>query len=260
MAALAGAAVRSRMQYRANFVALVLMGLVYQLTGFAFIWVVLSRFQVIAGWTLPEVALIYGLRLLAHALRGVLFGGVSRVRGLIRDGNFDRLLVRPLPPLLHVIARELDTASVGDLIGGLVLFAAAARLAPVDWSATAVAYLALALVGGILIEAAVLLLVTTLSFRMIETGAVWFFVDDIFNQFGNYPLRIFGGFVQAALTWGLPVAFVAYVPAAVLLDRTEELRLAPAIAYGAPAVGFIWFVAAYLLWRSEMRQYQSAGH
>ena len=45
-----GAALRSELQYRANFVILTMMGVVWQCTGFAFIWVVLTRFQALAGW------------------------------------------------------------------------------------------------------------------------------------------------------------------------------------------------------------------
>jgi ABC-2 type transport system permease protein len=257
---LAAAALRSRMQYRVNFVTMVIFGLVYQTTGFLFIWVVLTRFQAIAGWTLAEIAFLYGLRLLAHSLCGVLLGGTSRVRGMVRQGEFDRYLVRPLSPYLQAISINLPSSSFGDLLGGVLLFAAANAMVGIDWSPAAVGFLLLALLGGMLIEAALGLVVTALSFRFLETGALAFFIDDLFNQFGNYPTKIFGGLTQALLTWAVPVAFVAYFPASVLLARTDELSVNPAVAYGAPLVGFVWFAFAYWLWVREMRLYKSAGH
>jgi len=257
---LAGAAIRSRMQYRANFLMMVAFGLVYQTTGFVFIWTVLTRFESIAGWTLGDIAFLYGLRLLVHGLTAVLFGGVSRVRWQVREGLFDRYLVRPLPALLQVNTMELPAASFGDLLGGVTLFLAANALVGIDYSPLALGYLGLAIVGGVLIEAALQLVIATLSFRLIETGSLAFFVEELFSNFGNYPMKIFGGAAQAILTWGLPVAFVAYFPATVLLARTDELAVHPAVAYGAPIVGVLWFGAAYLFWRRELRQYKSAGH
>lgn len=47
--ALFAAAVRGQAQYRANLLILLVGGMAYQASGFAFIWVVLDRFGAIAG-------------------------------------------------------------------------------------------------------------------------------------------------------------------------------------------------------------------
>jgi ABC-2 type transport system permease protein len=73
-------------------------------------------------------------------------------------------------------------------------------------------------------------------------------------------LRIYGNVLRLALTLILPVAFVAYFPAAVLLDRTGELSVPPLVAYLAPLAGVLWFAAAYLIFLHELQHYQSAGH
>lgn len=64
-----------------------------------------------------------------------------------------------------------------------------------------------------------------------------------------------------SLSWVfVSVAFVAYMPATVLLGRAGELRLSPVIAYGAPLVGVLLFGPTYWFWRHELNAYQSAGH
>jgi len=78
------------MQYRMNFVLQVTFGLGYQGTGFIFIWVVLSRFQALAGWSLGQIAFLYGLRLTTHGLFVILFGRLSALDQQIREGKFDR--------------------------------------------------------------------------------------------------------------------------------------------------------------------------
>jgi ABC-2 type transport system permease protein len=68
---LAAAYLRGQMEYRFNYVVLLVMGLVYQLTGFVFVWVLIARFTNLGGWTLGEVAFLHGLGLLVHTLRSL---------------------------------------------------------------------------------------------------------------------------------------------------------------------------------------------
>jgi ABC-2 type transport system permease protein len=258
--ALAGAGLRSELQYRANFVIWVVTGVVYQLTGFLFIWVVLTRFQSIAGWSLGEVAFLYGIRLLGHGAGLLLFGRIWAIEELVRDAEFDRFLVRPAPALLQVMTKWFPIGALGDFGGGLVLFLAADRLVGVEWSAAAISFVVLAVVGAALIEVGVKLAVVSLSFRFLSTRRAVMIVDDVFSTFGNYPMRIFGGLTQILLTFALPVAFLAYLPATVLLGRTGELTIHPLFAYLAPVAGVAVFGLAYLFWKGEIRQYQSSGH
>jgi ABC-2 type transport system permease protein len=257
---LAGASLRGQMEYRSQFLTMVLMGLVYQGTGFVFIWVVVSRFEALAGWTLGEVAFLYALRLLSHAVYGLLFNGTARVYWLVKQGEFDRYLVRPLPALAQVMFERVHVAGLGDLLGGLVMLAVTARLVPVDWSVLALGYLVLAVVGGALVEGAVRLAGAALSFRVTNLQSLNMLLDNLFSTFGSYPLGIYTTGVRALLTFVVPVAFVAYVPAAVLLGRADELGVRPEVAYGAPLAGLCLFVLAHRFWRWQIGYYQSAGH
>jgi ABC-2 type transport system permease protein len=260
VASLMAASLRSELQYRANFVVRVLYGLIFQLTGFAFIGVVLGRFGEIGGWGVGDVAFLYGLRLLVHALRGLVFGNVDHVENLVRDGGFDRIMVRPLAPLLQVMAARIPISDTGNLLGGLGLFLAANALAGVAWTPPALLYLGLAIVGGGLVEAAIELACATLAFRLLSAQAFYVLLNDLNNTLGNYPFTIYGGVVRWALTFVLPIAFIAYLPATVLLGRTDELSVHPALAYAAPVIGVLLFMLAYWFWQHELRAYQSAGH
>lgn len=258
--ALLVAALRSELQYRANFLVMIVTGIVWQVTGFVFIWVVLSKFEALAGWTLGEVAFLYGLRLTAHGLWLIPFNRLIEFDWLVRLGEFDRYLVRPLNPLLQLITSRVRIGGLGDLMGGIVILAAAGARAAVDWSPLAVGYLLLALLGGAMVEASLQLAVAAFSFRLLQTMGLRLMIDDVFSKFGGYPLPIFGSTMQFLLTFVLPLAFVAYLPATVLLDRTDELRISPLFAYLVPVVGAICFTAAYLFWQWETRNYQSSGH
>jgi ABC-2 type transport system permease protein len=85
-------------------------------------------------------------------------------------------------------------------------------------------------------------------------------LDTVFSNFSNYPLRIFGSALEFLLTFGVPLAFMAYFPAVVLLGRTNELQISPLFAYAAPLAGLAWLAVALRVFHSAMRSYKSAGH
>jgi ABC-2 type transport system permease protein len=103
------------LEYRENFLLWSAFTVVYHGTAIATLWVVLHTFPFMNGWDFKDMAFLYGLWMLAHALHDTAFFGVANVPEYIRDGEFDRLLLRPLDTLFAVIAVE-STMSVKRIV------------------------------------------------------------------------------------------------------------------------------------------------
>ena len=258
--ALAGAALRTEAQYRANLGLWILGGVAYQGVGFAFIWVVIRQFGTLAGWPLGEIAFLYGMRLAAHAIFAVPFGELFGIDYIIREGRFDRYLIRPVNPFIQVITGRLRLQTLGDVAGGFTLLAVAARLVPVAWTPASIAYLIAALLGGALIEAGLQTIISALAFRMLSVTSLRIFTDNILTTFGGYPLSILPAAARFGLTFIIPHAFIAYFPATILLGRSHQLAVPAALAAAAPATGAVLFTAALWLWHRQINRYTSSGH
>lgn len=257
--AMVKAGLKSEMQFRTNFVIEVLFGLVYQTIGFAFIWIVLGKFQAIGDWTLQDVTLLYGIQLTGHALWSLSFSHIINVESMVRQGEYDAMLVRPLPIALQFMFTQVRVAILGDVIGAAVLLGAGIRQAEIDWTPGKVVFLVLAVIGAGLVRGAFDMLGASLIFRTLSGGYMQWMTEMAFKQFGAYPLDIFTRRLRNFLTWVIPVAFVAWVPAAVLLDRTEELPFPAWIAWCTPLLGVVMMTAAWWIFLRESRQYQSSG-
>jgi ABC-2 type transport system permease protein len=257
--ALAGAALRSEFQYRANVITSMLSGALYQLTGFVTIWIIVERFSAIGGWTLAEITFLYGMRLTSHGIFYMCFSQMFDIDRVLITGEYDRYLVRPVSPLAQVFTRKLRTNCFGDLIGGFILLGFAIGNVPTDWTAMKAALLVAAVLGGGLIEGAVQITLGSFSFRVLNGQAVRVTTNEIFNLYGNYPTRIFPTVIEYLLTFALPVAFVAYVPASAILGRQDELHVASWLAWTTPVMGVILFAIALRIWRWNSRWYQSSG-
>jgi ABC-2 type transport system permease protein len=253
-----GVNVRARMEYRADFATLVLFGIVFQVAALAFVGVVVAGSHGIRGWSLHQVLFIASLRLLAHGLWEPIFDNLTLVSYRIRDGWFDRMLVRPVNPLIQVLLMRFWVNGIGDLALGITLFAVAQSRLHIHWSALSVVFLVLVLMGSILLEAAIYLVIASLSFWIVRTDGVASWAEDSMT-FANYPLTIFPSVARFALTFVVPIGFLSFFPSTVFLGRTGQAPFTPYFAYGAPAVGLALFVGAYRLWKLGILHHRSTG-
>jgi ABC-2 type transport system permease protein len=96
--------VLTTLEYRENFLLWLAFTVVYHGSALVALAVILHSFPSMNGWNFREMAFLYGLWMIGHALHNTLFSNVGDIPEHIRDGEFDRLLVRPLDPLFQVIA------------------------------------------------------------------------------------------------------------------------------------------------------------
>jgi ABC-2 type transport system permease protein len=259
LGALASAAIRAEFQYRANVVSSTIGGFIYQLTGFVTIWIIVAKFSELGGWTLADITFLYGMRLASHGVFYACFSQMFEIDRVLVTGEYDRFLLRPMPALAQLFTRKLRINCLGDLAGGALLLVVATMHVDAAWTAGKVVLLVLAVLGGAMIEGAVQIILGALSFRFLNTLAIRMTGNEIFNMYGNYPTKIFPTLVEYLLTFALPVAFVAYLPASAILGKTEDLIVAPWVAWGAPALGIVLFAVAVNVWRWQGRNYQSSG-
>lgn len=69
------ASLRSRMQYRFDFLMLAFYSAGLNLIYLFAIWVVVRQFRLLDGWTLEELFFLFSFRLLAHGVHVSLFSG-----------------------------------------------------------------------------------------------------------------------------------------------------------------------------------------
>jgi ABC-2 type transport system permease protein len=165
-----------------------------------------------------------------------------------------------MPIWSQLMFTQFRIPPIGDFLGGAVFLVISMSRVDIAWSPLLVAFLPIALVGGALIDGAFQLGGAAFSFRYLESLPLRVVFDDLQWRFGSYPMNIFGRPLQSFMTWIVPMAFMAWVPSTVLLGRTAELPFPEWVAWASPLVGFGLMYGAILLFVSQSRVYQSAGH
>ena len=251
--------IQSRMEYRGTFFAFLLTIAGFYLAQIAVIGLMLGRFGTIGGWSPGEMAFLYSLLILSTGCVSAIFSGLLDFSEFIREGTFDRLLLRPLSTLGQVLAMRFDMTGFMHLFLGIAALAFATVLLDIEWTAVRVAFLILSVLGGVLILGGVRIIVASICFFTVRNESLQHLIVFSTREFLMYPVSIYIRPVQIFLTFLFPIAFVNFYPAHVLLNRDTNTLIAPALAYLAFPVGLLVFIASLYFWRVGQRHYSSTG-
>ncbi|MFI8169362.1 ABC transporter permease [Streptomyces sp. NPDC085931] len=256
---IAGMWVRSSMTYRTSFVVTVIGNLAVTGLDFVAILLMFSQVDSLGGWSLPEVALLYGLSVTSFGIADLLLGSMDVLGARMRDGSFDTLLVRPAPVLAQVGADRFALRRLGRITQGAVVLGWALVSVDVDWTAAKVLLVPVMVVSGAAIFSAVF--VAGAAFQIFAQDAAE--VQNAFTYGGTtllqYPPGVFGKDLVRGVTFMVPLAFVNWVPASHVLGRPYPVGLPGWTAYASPLVALACGALAGLAWRTGLRSYRSTG-
>lgn len=250
----------ARMEYRADFIVSVLFGVIWQTSTLMFASVLLTRFKGgLGGFPSSGVLLIIGLRLLSHGLYVLVFSNLAWLPRLVDEGRMDGYFLRPVPVFTQLLLSQFNVNAIGDLAVGASTLGFAIAFVDVHWSLAKALYLAAAVIGGFLLEAALQSMLACLLLRSPGSRVLGAWVDELMSTFGNYPLSIVPTFVQGLFTFLLPLAFVAYFPSEVVLGIAPKHGAMSIVVHWSPIVGFLLFLVARRVWSYSLRHYTTAG-
>nr|WP_244216897.1 ABC transporter permease [Streptomyces carpinensis] len=257
---IAGMWLRSTMAYRASFIMTTFGNFAVTALDFVAILLMFSRVDALGGYTLPEIAFLYGLSSTSFGLADLAIGSMDRLGRRVRDGTLDTLLVRPAPVLAQVAADRFALRRLGRVTQGmLVLGYALLALDHLHWTALKVLLMPVMLLSGCGIFCAVF--VAGAAFQFVAQDASE--VQNAFTYGGatllQYPPTVFGRELVRGVTFVLPLAFVNWLPASYVLGRPFPLGLPGWTAFASPLVAVGCCALAGLAWRVGLRSYRSTG-
>ncbi|MFD9265171.1 ABC transporter permease [Streptomyces goshikiensis] len=251
--------IRSTMTYRTSFFLATFGNAAVQLLDFVAIYIMFSHVEALGGFSLPEIALLYGSCSASLGLADLLLGNTDRIGVRVRDGSLDTMLVRPVPLLAQVAADRFALRRLGRIVQGLGVLGWAVWALDVAWTPGKVLLVPVMIVAGAAIFAAVML--AGAAFQFVAGDAAE--VQNSFTYGGNtmlqYPPTVFGKDLLRGVTFIVPLAFVNWLPALHVLGRPDPLGLPGWVGYLSPLVAFVAFLPASLAWRAGVRSYRSTG-
>ncbi|MFD4476237.1 ABC transporter permease [Streptomyces sp. NPDC058471] len=251
--------IRSLMAYRLSFVMTAFGNFAVTAFDFAAILLMFSQVDRLGGYSLSEIAFLYGATCTSFGLADLSLGSMDRLGKRVRDGTLDTLLVRPAPVIAQVAADRFGLHRVGRLLQGGFVLGYALVVLDIDWTPLKVLMVPLMLLCGAGIFAAVF--VGGAAFQFVAQDAAE--VQNAFTYGGTtllqFPPTVFAKDLVRGVTFILPLAFVNWLPALYVLGRPYPLELPTWVAFTPPLVAALLLALAGLAWRTGLRSYRSTG-
>jgi viologen exporter family transport system permease protein len=255
------AQVRSQMQYRFSFGIDLLAAGVITAIEFGSIALVFDTFGSLGGWTLGEVAFLYGLVELSFGLMDLIFSGFDppAFGQAVRIGRLDQLLLRPMNISAQVLGSAFTLRRIGKVVLGVAIFRLSLYTTQIEWTAAKIAYLPLVVLGMVAFFGGLFVIGATITFWTVESIEA----INIFSYGGQYmishPMHIYQGWLRSFFTFIVPAIFLNYYPALFILGKEDPLQYPPFAPFLSPAIGISILLASLAFWRFGLKHYQSTG-
>ncbi|MFE4971763.1 ABC transporter permease [Kitasatospora sp. NPDC056651] len=250
---------RSTMAYRASFALNLAASLVVHSLDFVVLVIMFRHTDRLGGWSLPEIAFLYATATFSLGVANMAVGSVDGLGERIVSGSLDSMLIRPAPALAQLCAERFSLRRIGRPLQAVVVLVWSLAELDVHWTWDRVLLVPVLLVCGTAIFCAIFVGGATVQFWWGESKEL----QNSFTYGGatllHYPPTIFAKELVAGAVFGVPLAFVNWLPALRILDRPDPLGLPAAFQFASPVAAAVCVLAAGLAWRAGLRAYRGTG-
>lgn len=199
--------IKTKLEYRGDFIVGLLSDLSLQAVNLIFILVVFGHTQALKGWSREEVIFIYGFFLVPFAIFSAFFNIWDFNDRYIIKGEMDRILTRPIHSLFQIILERMELESLIGAITGMIVMGYAAVELQLSFYWYDFFLFLLMVGGGALVYGGIFVTLASLGFWSDAKSSIMPLMYNIGN-YGRYPVNIYNRVIRFILTFVLPFAFV----------------------------------------------------
>lgn len=244
---------QSDMVYRANYIIGTIISLISAIFPALFQYLIFTQTNGFPGWNLHQIILFQGVLLVVNGLRNTLFGDLRGiVQELVYSGGFDRMLLRPYPPIGTILASGFNANNIGTVLIGAIIVGVSWVQLGLSFGVLQLVLLVLSLIAGLVFYVGINIIYCGISLIIVYMGGVWDFFQAILDV-SQYPKEIYPRIAQVAFTTIVPFMVVTYIPAQIILNRIDLTIIGAFIAVA------VFFTLCVLFWNNALKKYTSAG-
>ncbi len=241
------------LEFRANFIAKTFQNCIWIVFFIVIVLVIYSRAKSIAGWNRGDAFALAATVFLMESISRTFCNSLIEIPEQVRRGTLDFVVTKPIDSQFWVGFRRFNFDLIGSIIAGIAMLVYGCVTSQANIGLPNIVLYAVAFLASVVIYNCFMMMLMTLGIWLVRVDNLWVLGETV-QQVSRYPLDIYVPSVQRILTYGVPLAFIAYVP-------TQQLVKAPQV--WPVLLGSIWavllFVAARKYWIFAMKHYSSAS-
>lgn len=247
--------IRALLEYKNDLIVSTIAGAIWQGVGLVFLFALFGNIHSVGGWTLYEVALLYGCIMFGEGVLTLLFQGSTGFAYCVRNGDMDRFILRPVDLLTQILGLRINFAglfTMGNATAVIILSLSKLDLV-IKFGRIFLFFINIIL--GVWIRVNFNIACNSFAFIFKTAGSIGtlFYMTQVF---GKYPISIYPKAIQVILFTILPHAVISFMPVAILL---EKLPVWPYELVILASCIFIWLLQTWIFdW--AIKKYESVGN
>jgi len=247
---------KTQMQSKVDFTVGFFSFFLNQMLGIIFLYLIFEQIPDLNGWSFYQLVFIYGY---AQIPRGIDHFFTNNLwiftRKTVKEGLFDRYLLRPVNPLFQILIEQCCPDGIGEFLVGMVLVIYATAHLGIAITIGSVIWFTISIIFGALIYLSLKLLLATNAFFFMDAYQILYLGYNL-SDFVKYPLGIYNKPIRFTLSYIIPFGFTAFIPASFFLG-TSTLYSTIILEI---IVAVIFFFIAYRYFCFGCNKYESAGN
>jgi len=242
------------MQYKISFIFLIFGRLIMTGGEILVIFFLFDKYNSVRGFTVKDVLICAASINLSFGIAECFARGFDTFSRIIRNNEFDRIMVRPRNEIFLILAGKLELVNISRIIPGFVTLIYAVCIGNVIWTADRIFTYFMMIIAGVIVFSSLFLIYAGVCFFTLEGLEFMNIFTYGGKNFGNYPYVIFGNYILKFFTYVIPLALFQYYPLMYVLGKTDNK-----FYMFTPFIAMLFVIPAYLFWRFGVRKYKSNG-
>lgn len=218
------------------------------------VYFLFEEFNQIGDWNFFEVAFLFGMVYLSFSTAEMFFRGLDHFQNIIKNGEFDRILIRPQNTLVQSMCTEFDFSKIGRIAQSLLILIIAVANIDIAWNLYKVLVFILMNIGCILIFFGIFVLRAAFCFWTVDGLEFMNILSEGGKKVAQYPIDIYAKWFRLFFTFIVPFGLVNYYPVLYLFGKSDNWL------YGiVPIFTFIFLIPCILIWKLGIKHYESTG-
>ena len=251
---------QGQMEYPSFLIGWFLSNALQFFLGLGTLKVITIQFQNINGWEFNQIAFMYGLGIISHALSIIIFIQTWYIDGLVIHGELDRMLLRPMSVYFQFCVHYLNLIGLTDMLPGIIIFIYGAISVGFKLSFFNIISVILVIAGATMLRGGIYTIVGSVGFWTKSTRNLTTVVLRLGDLSIMYPLTIYNRIVQSIFTFILPLGFISFYPASNFLGKDTGFEFPGIVALWTLAAGILFITLGRTLFNIGLKHYDSAGN
>lgn len=218
-----------------------------------FLWLLRQTVTTIGGYSGDEMVVFFLVYQFIDTFAQVLYRGVYMFSHLVRTGEFDFMLLKPIHPLFRALTGKPDINDAFFLIPSTALSIWILSQLSLTFTVPSILLFGLLVINSTIIATALHILVLVIGVLTTEVdGVIWFYRD--LSRFGQFPITIYFEPLRSFLYFVVPIGIMITTPAEALLSLTQ-----PHVALLSFVFGILFLGVCLYIWEWSLTKYQSAS-